>query len=767
VPGASDNITITHSIIIDDTATVAGLDVKGVLSFRQGSPALLQLTGNLIVTGMLVINNPDPAIIHTIRFTGINENNMIGGGMDPLESDVGLWIMGAGTLDIQGAKKTSWTRAVGGVSAGATTITVQDATGWQVGDEISIVPTAAGNYDGFEDRAITAIAGNVITLNQPLTRNHPKVNDRWTAEVMNLTRNTRIEGTAGGRSHIFIRSSKPQSIQYAQLRYLGPRKQQGGDAATEAVLGRYGLHMHHNGDGSRGSVIQGCVARDIGNNVYVPHVSHGVRMLDNVAYNILGTGFWWDEGYPESSHDVAWIGNIVAKCDYVRRSINVFAGQGDITLSARAFMLNHGDDDTIMNCVAVGVTGDPHDGGGFKWEAVNNDHLEGVWFFKNNLSHNMAAAGAITWQNVQMNHQVTGFTAYNCTEGIFHGAYANPYRYDSTTLYNAPLVVHAASSTVGRIRFENSKFEDVEIQGSPLGGAAPILFRNCVIRNFKDVVTNPRHDVDIIQCTITGTVISANDLVRVQPSAGQPYKVQGSKSNISTFAPGVWSNGTGLKGTYYASPNFTNPVFIRTDNVIAFSEWGNGVHYKVNGNSFSVIEQGYFQAQFTEQYKITATGPGTVELFINHTQTTGTVSLEAGKWYPIKIKYSKNNSQRGGLELKWRCNSLDRFSPGGEYIPTSQLCVVPPTGLPIRDPVPRDPSVIYNRFIVQTVTTAGSFIVKSPPGKYQYRLFDMLGQELENGLLQGGTNVIDISRYSAGVYMLQVNAERWKIIKVN
>lgn len=59
---------------------------------------------------------------------------------------------------------------------------------------------------------------------------------------MNLTCNVRIEGTEGHRAHVFIHSSQPQSIRYAQLRYMGPRQADGG--YTSLVLGRYGLHFH-------------------------------------------------------------------------------------------------------------------------------------------------------------------------------------------------------------------------------------------------------------------------------------------------------------------------------------------------------------------------------------------------------------------------------------------------------------------------------------------------------------------------------------------
>src|SRR6185295_13101205 len=90
--------------------------------------------------------------------------------------------------------------------------------------------------------------------------------------------------------------------------------------------------------------------------------------------------------------------------------------------------------------VAVGCIGDEHDGGGYKWEAVNNDGgLEGVWGFNGNFAHNNNTGGDV-WQNVQMNHNVDNFTAYNNEIGWYHGAYVNAYNLNGFTFYNNPLV---------------------------------------------------------------------------------------------------------------------------------------------------------------------------------------------------------------------------------------------------------------------------------------------------------------------------------------
>jgi hypothetical protein len=73
------------------------------------------------------------------------------------------------------------------------------------------------------------------------------------------------------------------NIKYATIRYMGPRKYfmycaDGVNVLnrTPYVLGRYGLHFHHNDDHVRNSVVEGVVVRDTDSHAYVPHMSHGI-----------------------------------------------------------------------------------------------------------------------------------------------------------------------------------------------------------------------------------------------------------------------------------------------------------------------------------------------------------------------------------------------------------------------------------------------------------------------------------------------------------
>jgi len=87
------------------------------------------------------------------------------------------------------------------VSAGATTFTVADATGWQVGDTLRFAPqykdsdsaNPSGNRE-FESATISAISGNDITVSAPLTYAHGYDNeaDKEAGVVVNLTSNVRF-----------------------------------------------------------------------------------------------------------------------------------------------------------------------------------------------------------------------------------------------------------------------------------------------------------------------------------------------------------------------------------------------------------------------------------------------------------------------------------------------------------------------------------------------------------------------------------------------
>ncbi|HTL06617.1 MAG TPA: PA14 domain-containing protein [Chitinophagaceae bacterium] len=711
LPAVQDTVLLSpgHRIVFDSSSTtVNGINISAaaVLAFDEAASALLQSTANIVVEGKLEMHPSSAAVVHTMRFTGIQESNFVGGGMDVLTSDIGLWVMGSGQLDLAGTAKTPFTNATGSIGAGSTAINVQDATGWLAGDEISIAPTespAVGDtyFTNFEERTVKSSSGNVVTINAGTSRPHPMVNNQWTAEVINLTRNVRIEGTAAGRAHIFIRSSAVQKIKYAAIQYMGPRKDRGGTSVTELVAGRYGLHFHHCDDASRGSVVEGSIVRNTNNHSYVPHVSHGITFLGNIAYNVLETAFWWDPGDP--THDIVYDHNLVANCKFLPASLNMNAEDAP-TFASSGFALNSGDDNICKNNIVVaGGQGDAASGGAYNWEAVIN---EGVWQFSDNIAHN-CSCGLRVWQNSTRAHIVENYTAYHNGLAIFHGAYANSYKYNGGYLYANGIQIKAASANSNRVRFENITIDGagfidygVEVIHSPLPGERPVLLRNLVIRNCKvaavlDSAAPEIHSTDIVQCTIDGAVLlhpeaAAGETIRIQPAAAQATQITKSgSSTIGSFAASLWGDGKGLNGAYFNGANFSNPAFSRIDPNISFTEWSAGVHHAITSNTYSVRWTGKIQPQFSEDYIFYLSSGGGHRLWIDNklildkweehypdSFQSAPIRLVAGQRYDIKLEYFNQDADTG-MGLFWKSASLPL-----EYVPQSQLYASPASPTP-------------------------------------------------------------------------------------
>jgi hypothetical protein len=426
-PGTGTAVTIATGtiVILDVDATVSGVAVDGVLGFDPARSIRLLSTRNVVVAGVLAMKPDSAAVVHRLRFVGVDDAKFVGGGMSVLASDVGLWVTGAGRLDLQGAPKTAWLHLAGALRAGQSAGVALDRSpvGWRRGDEVFIAPTtppaapatAAGraSWSGFESTSLAGIAGATVALATPAQRAHPVVAGRWTAEIGDLTRNVKIEGTATGYAHVLIHSTAPQTIRFVELTYMG----------TDRVIGRYPLHFHHDGDGSRGSVVEGVVVHKSLNHAFVPHDSNGITFTDTIAFDVAHSAYWWDPDTRVSRGNGS--GGIVFD-----RAIaaDVFSKTGT---RLAGFRLGQGPDlsNTVRNSVAVGVQGSGQSSG-FQWAAGASN-----WNFSDNVAHNDKVLGILVWQNDSRSQMVDGFTEYYSKTGILHGAYKNQYHYRDVTLY--------------------------------------------------------------------------------------------------------------------------------------------------------------------------------------------------------------------------------------------------------------------------------------------------------------------------------------------
>ncbi len=195
VPRAGDTVTIESGkdVLLDiSPPSLSGLHIEGKLSFSD--QADIELTTEwIMVHGELEIGTV--AKPHTRKATITLTDKVPGEELDGM-GDRGIMIA-LGTLNLHGDRTNTWTKLAATANAGSASIEVLNASGWRKGDVIVLAST---DFDATqaEKRTIAAIAGNVITLDQPLKYMHFGkitfgVDER--GEVGLLTRNIVIQAS--------------------------------------------------------------------------------------------------------------------------------------------------------------------------------------------------------------------------------------------------------------------------------------------------------------------------------------------------------------------------------------------------------------------------------------------------------------------------------------------------------------------------------------------------------------------------------------------
>jgi hypothetical protein len=158
-------------------------------------------------------------------------------------------------------------------------------------------------------------------------------------------------------------------------------------------------------------------------------------------------------------------------------------------------------------------------------------------------------------------------------------------------------------------------------------------------------------------------------------------------NQIATSAPSsivsnAWT-GAGLKAEYFNSTDFKNLALTRTDRSIDF-DWSTAAPgTQVNLNNFAVRWTGQVQPKSSGNYTFTTLSDDGVRMWIDGkqiinnwqdqapTESFGTVALEAGKKYDIKVEYYQG---AGGavMRLLWQGPNHNR-----ELVPQTQLYAAP------------------------------------------------------------------------------------------
>jgi hypothetical protein len=243
-------------------------------------------------------------------------------------SQFGRGLIVMGDLSIYGKETTSYVHVAQNPRMGDTKIVLSEVPkNWQVGGQIVVpgvrppLPIPQGKQKPVgpegrdpvfeaqnEIRTITAINGNTITLNAPLSYDlHYQLLDGLTISIGYLDRS--IEFTSENtetsrRGHVMVMPAEAHEYQiaYAQFEALGrtsqelfvtdPQKDANGNVIPETVAnvrGRYSLHFHKMGFESHATVTGISVTNGLKWGV-VNHSSN-VDVFDSIAYNVAGAGF--------------------------------------------------------------------------------------------------------------------------------------------------------------------------------------------------------------------------------------------------------------------------------------------------------------------------------------------------------------------------------------------------------------------------------------------------------------------------------------------
>ncbi|KXZ54727.1 hypothetical protein GPECTOR_4g796 [Gonium pectorale] len=196
------------------------------------------------------------------------------------------------------------------VDPGATSITVNGAVNWQVGDRI-VIASSSFYANEVSEATLTAIdtsskpGCSVLSLDTPTKYVHlGEIHSQpgvavpldMRTEVAVLTRNILLTGDWNSAKTMYgvqVMVNSPRTQPRALIRFDNMEVAQSGQAFR---LGRYSIHWHMHGDVNYQSWVRGCSIHHTYNRATTIHGTHRVLYQNNVAYNVMGHAFFLEDG---------------------------------------------------------------------------------------------------------------------------------------------------------------------------------------------------------------------------------------------------------------------------------------------------------------------------------------------------------------------------------------------------------------------------------------------------------------------------------------
>ncbi len=291
---------------IDETVAVENADGRDAHAAHDGDDMALQLT-EMRVAQHEDGNHGDNSAAEQATQTRMAAHSH---GGDVIEdNNAFLMAMGEGSrieIHAADASKDGWTQLDRTAEKGDNTITVENRTGWEVGDKIGIATT---DFDArqTEEFTITGVSadGQTFTLDRPMEYMHYGELQNYDngktgadakswvlderAEVALLSRNVEITGDAdsivdGFGGHTMVMHGAEMHISGAEFDMMG----------QAGILGRYPVHWHQLDDGS-GQYIENSSIHHSYNKGITVHGTNNTHVTDNVVFEVTGHGYFLED----------------------------------------------------------------------------------------------------------------------------------------------------------------------------------------------------------------------------------------------------------------------------------------------------------------------------------------------------------------------------------------------------------------------------------------------------------------------------------------
>jgi hypothetical protein len=269
-----------------------------------------------------------------------------------------------GNLELYGKPvETTWVELAETAQKGSSELKVlgTSAANWPAGSKLVLAGTDRPELDCDVDRkdechteevelvsAAVAGSGVLLTLKEPLKYRHLAEDDKdplagskdtsIRAEVGILSRSIRVigsqdlDGTEHFGAHVMMLKIDKVALEYVEFFHVGQAHQ----------LGRYPVHFHHSGVVYGRAHVRGCAIHRTFNRAITNHATHGLTVENNVAYNVQGMAYFFEDAVETGAF---YRGNLGV---LVRRSFSLL--QKDLTPAV--FWVTHPNNTLIDNHAA-------------------------------------------------------------------------------------------------------------------------------------------------------------------------------------------------------------------------------------------------------------------------------------------------------------------------------------------------------------------------------------------------------------------------------